>query len=461
MAIISGVKKISASNDAVFMNTIQLPTMITRQFRETEHDLDVLEIDKLSRAEINTIAFTALGDDIAAYPGIFEDRDTKVEIKTKTDTRLCTQYPTTKGKKGSLSQRRTKTAVRAALGMSGMKQICLPHSGFWITIDAIPRVDRFVLLEQLAEREIELSTDTATLIYSAPRAIYIRLLMDFVSDFIVDHTISLDENDDIMDYINVLDIDVMVLEIVKSFYTDGFSVSMACKNSTVVKGKSIACDYAISGKIDLNEVYRFDEGALSEEQIDMLSRRGSGSVTKEEQAKFIDEFTLNDSSITVVLNREENNIEIKLQQASINSYLLASDKYISELSRQVDKVLMGDENPIARKSKLENIAKDLILSKYMHFVSSISANGDTTTNIASIYDALNVIMDDEEHSGTIMKELINFLDSHVCAMTCTPSYTCPKCRKNSNGEGTRVKGFTGMIPLDILEVFTSLRSKSL
>jgi len=97
----------------------------------------------------------------------------------------------------------------------------------------------------------------------------------------------------------------------------------------------------------------------------------------------------------------------------------------------------------------------------MHFVSSISANGDTTTNIASIYDALNVIMDDEEHSGTIMKELINFLDSHVCAMTCTPSYTCPKCRKNSNGEGTRVKGFTGMIPLDILEVFTSLRSKSL
>jgi len=460
MAVISGVKKYTKKDDTVFTDSIQLPTMLASKFVATEHDLDSLKMEKLSRDSLNAIAISALGYDVAGFPGLFENRVTTDSIKVGEDE-IKTQYPTVKSKKGKLPKRRAKSAIREALGMNGVKQVVLPHSGFRITIDAIPRVDRFVLLEQLAEREIELSTDTATMIYAAPRVIYVRLLMDFISDFIIDSTLKLEEDDNVMNYINILDLDVLVLEIVKSFYTEGFAISIACKNATVVDNEDIKCGYVISGKVNLDEVYKFDENALSPEQIDILSRRGSGTVTIEDQASYIDELTLKDSSRIIKLERGDNVIEVELRQSSVEAYLIASDKYTAEITRQVDKVLMGDENPLARKSKLESIAKDLVLAKYMHFVSSVSANGNKTTDIASIYDSLSMIMDDEEHSTTVIKELVEFLDSHICAMTCTPVYTCPSCRKESVPEGGTPKGFGSMIPLDILEVFTALRSKSL
>ena len=460
MATITGVKKYTNKGDEIFADSIQLPTMLASKFIATEHDLDSLEMGNISRNSLNAIAISALGYDVAGFPGLFEDRAVTDSIKVD-KKEIKTQYPTVKSKKGKLSKRRAKSAMREALGMSGVKQVVLPHSGFRITIDAIPRVDRFVLLEQLAEREIELSTDTATMIYAAPRVIYVRLLMNFISDFIIDSTLKLEEDDDIMSYINILDLDILVLEIVKSFYTEGFAISIACKNSTVVENEDVKCNYVISGKVNLDEVYKFDENALSSEQIDILSRCSSGTVTIEDQASYIDELTLKDSSRVIKLERGDNVIEVELCQSSVETYLIASDKYTAEISKQVDKVLMGDENPLARKSKLESIAKDLVLAKYMHFVASISANGDKTTDIASIYDSLSMIMDDEEHSMTVIKELIEFLDSHICGMTCTPVYTCPSCRKESVPEGRKTKGFGSMIPLDILEVFTALRSKSL
>jgi len=461
MAPITGVKKYTKKTDEIFADTIHLPTMLASEFIATEHDLDGLSLDKLKRTSLNAMAISALGYDSANYPGLFENRKTSDFLKSKTDEEIKTTYPVAKSKKGKLAKRGAKGATRRALGMQSIKQIVLPHSGFRITVDAIPRVDRFVLLEQLAEHEIELSTDTATMIYATPRIIYVRLLMEFISEFIIDTTLNLEENDDILDYINVLDIDVLVLEIVKSFYNEGFAISIACKNSTTLDGDDVKCAYVITGKVNLNEVYKFDEDALSDEQLDILSRRGSGTVSIEEQASYMDELTLNDSSKVIKLERDENVIELELHQSTVKTYMVASDKYTSEINRQVDKVLMGDESPLARKSKLESIAKDMVLAKYMHFVSSVTVNGDKTTDISSIYDALSVIMDDDEYSATVIKELVRFLDSHICAMTCTPVYTCPSCRKVSSPNGSGVKGFGSMIPLDILEVFTALRSKSL
>jgi len=442
-------------------NLLVLPVANASKYATASKKLDELDFSKVKADKITSLGLAGTGKDILNLKGIFEGRENTSESIIDDEVEIKTSYPTIKNRKNKLSKRRMKSVASKAIGIAGVKQVPLPHSGFWITIDVVPRIDRIVLDNILASKELDIAVTTSTLIYSAPRAMYIRSIVEFLSNFIIDSTLDISDDSDILDYINVLDIDIIILEVLKLSHPKGLDIATSCRNTLSVEDDEVVCGYTISGKISLDAVYQFDYEALSEDQISILSKKTSGSVSMDDFNKYGDEFSNVERKVTNVYEIDDDEkVSITLSASSINRFLELSDTYIEELNLHVDKILMGDTSPIVRKSKLEEISKDMVLAQYIHMIDKITINGETSSELASIYNCLIILMDDTKLISKILTDIIEYTDINLMAMVCTPLYVCPNCKKdNLKDEDKPEDPFDKVVPLDILDVFTELRTK--
>ena len=121
------------------------------------------------------------------------------------------------------------------MGVGEVTQIPLWHSGFWITIRPPKSSDVINIEYELAKNVINLGRQTNTLVFSNSSVLFNKIVAEYILKHISETSLKLPADEDLLDYIDVRDLNLMVIGMIASMYPRSIPITKSCINSTVIE----------------------------------------------------------------------------------------------------------------------------------------------------------------------------------------------------------------------------------
>ena len=338
---------------------------------------------------------------------------------------------------------RARLRIRQALKLGVIFNIPLWHSGIWIRIKAPSEGDLLELYRQITSEKITLGRSSYGLLFSNNTSYASRILLDFCVDNMYESSLAIADGDNIRNYIKTPDLPVLFWGLACSIYSNGFQYTRPCISDPE------KCNHVIKEKLDLTKLLWTDSSALTQHQIQHMTKRQRGSMEPDSLKRYADEF-IRGQKKKIALSDQVN---VTLKLPTVIEYVDAGYRWISTIEENYGKALIQDDTK--RDEYLLSQGKATVMRQYAHFVDSIEVAGDVYDDSDTIEEVLNDLTASDKIRTSFMDKVANYLDESVVSLVAIPTFKCPSC----GGEQVPNKEHAHhpkLIPLDIVQTFFTL-----
>ncbi|EPU3828946.1 hypothetical protein ACVWU4_000927 [Campylobacter coli] len=387
-----------------------------------------------------------------------------------------------KHKDQKLTQARGLAALKSLLNLGEITQVPLWHSGFWVTLNTPTIKDMISLDLELTNSQVELGRQTTGLIYSNYNVIFNKIVINFIKRLIIDTSIKLDTNDDILDYINVQDLYPLVNGLISAMYPSGIKYVQRCANSfetqeeidklkertkdfDSIKDIEIhsKCEYTVQGRLDAKKLLWVNRKVLDKSMLEHMSNRRPGSVSKTQVEEYVKSLKtkLNFDNVRT-LKSEENDIDIKfiITPPSLNKYIREGEIWVEEVISAAQELYTDSDTDEDKNMKIETIVNTMALGLYGSYVNEIKIEKDgkqVEIDGDDLKTALAICSEDNKIYYQFEQTIKSVLEESAIAIVGMPTFICPKCQKDITGDNKlNNKWFKEIIPLNMLVPFFHL-----
>ena len=347
-----------------------------------------------------------------------------------------------------------------ALGIGEYVEVPLYHSGFWITLRP-PKQSEIITLEtNLANLTVSLGRDTTSIVYSNYSVIANRHIVEFIKDHIYKSSLKLKEDDDILNYINVQDLQSMVLGLVISMYPNGIDLIRPCTNASVVDENGMPkCDYVATVKVDPKKLLFVNRKALPNNCLETLSKKLPNSVTTDEILEYQNSIAqLAPKDVTFKTDNDKE-VTITFKTPMLAKYIVSGESWVQNIITKTEELFTDSDTKESKNKKVEDMLSTYLLGIYNTFVYKISTANDgvvhTVTDETTIDNILEVMSTDRTMLTEYVDKVAEFITNAAIAVVGIPTYECPKC-KAIQEDSKANEDLRSIIPLNMVENFFDL-----
>ena len=282
--------------------------------------------------------------------------------------------------------------------------------------------------------------------------------MDFIKDHIQNSSLKLSPEDDILDYINIQDLQPLVLGVIISMYPKGAPITRSCVNTIVLDDDNVPkCDYSIRGVLDPKKLLFVNRKALSSEHINQMIKRLPNSVTIDDVKNY--QLTLDrikPHKIEFNTEAEDVKINLTISLPSIKEYITAGEEWVNDIIYKSEELFTDADNQEAKDKKVDEMLSTFVLGLYSTFITEIENvnEGKKVVDKATIINLLELFSGDRVILKDYIPKITKFITDTAVAIVATPTFVCPKC--NANQAVSENPAFKELIPLNIIESFFDL-----
>lgn len=426
-------------------------------------DRDLTE-EELLDLNNNKTKYSELAEKLKTYKdygSILKKRNSSIEMMkfNKDNKPVVNTYPYGNGTIGinSIGLKKSNAtdnimAFKAALRGTSIKAVNLLHSGFTIFITPPSLQDMIILEQELHREEITVAKDTATLVNSTKRAYLVDNIATFIHGLIAKHTLALPNNEEIMNYISVLDYDIILAAILSGSSGSSIRLSYKCANNyNYGEDGSPVCDKEYDVEVNLDKMLFIEENYLPQDSIKLLGYKDVNVVSVpevEEYKRRLNERVKSKDSYTV------GNMTFKFKVPSISEFTISSLEYIASIKEKVTRSIVSDndykDNVLIRK--LLNLSK---LADVASAIESMAIMTDDGVYELTKQDLIRQQLDDmgnDELIEEVYQRVLDYLESYTVAKIAYPVSYCSTCRANGKDKpvGTDLHNLT---PINMLGFF--------
>lgn len=337
----------------------------------------------------------------------------------------------------NLTGERAVQWVRAQVGLGGIIQVPLWHSGFWVSIKGPNESDLLALNDALTEDKNELGRAAYGLAFSTSTVFMVKRVTDFIMDHLFES--SLKDVADPRPFISSLDMNILVWGMACAIWRNGFKYSKATVKPTGEPGD------VITALLALPRLFWIDNSAFSDWQKSHMASRNGRNMPIDSIEKYRREFT-SFGGREIVLS-EELDIKMSLKVPNIIEYIDAGQKWVNNIISRVDDAMGVGNDDGRRQQRVANFAKASGLRQYSHWIETIIIKGRPFRDVPTIENILDDISSIEECRTNYFTEIIKFINDSTNAIVALPSI---------DGEDIPMPRFPHLIPIDSLSTFFTL-----
>lgn len=352
------------------------------------------------------------------------------------------------------------------MGKGETVNIPLWHSGFRIVVTPFTTADMITLDSKINQDVINLGRESMGYVLSNDFLIFNKNFLDILYDHIESTTLDIDiTEEDIFEYISILDLNIIYLSVITSLYNDGMDITTVCKEtSTIVDGKPV-CNFSVSGKLDPSKLLWVDYDRLNKLMIKQMSTFNNKRISKVDVKKYQEE-VFKYSSDSKVLPIETPNMDIKTEYVfkipTIREYLTDGDEWLVEMTDNINTSLTKDKSPDERNAIVNAVKNLQILGTYSSYLDRISIGDKDIKERQYLLKAMinrDKSPKAKEDILKTMRAIAKYIEDSSLAIVAIPSYTCPVCEKEQNVTITSRLDY--FIPIEVSTLFFELNAQHL
>ena len=356
--------------------------------------------------------------------------------------------------KGEISGPAALLSFSNLLGIGGITQIPLYHSGFWITLDIISEVDIIGLEVKLGHSLIRLGRDTNGMVFGNSDVIYNDIILDFILEKTISTSVAIDNVNQLRKMIRIQDLHILILGLVDAMSPKGIDVIMGCSNATTDEvdenGNSKACDFVFNAKLNPKTLLWIAKDILTEEQKTHMNKRARDAVSIAEVEYYCRNLEcIQEKDFNV--EKDDNVLFVmRLKTPVIDEHIEQGNAWVDNTIATVDEFIGEGGDDTSRAIKVSEITKATILNTYIHYIVEIRYEGAIIRDRKTISEMLDKISVNKEIYKATMDIISKFIKESIVAMVGTPAYTCPACNHSEDGPN---EVFKEVIPINITSSF--------
>lgn len=339
-------------------------------------------------------------------------------------------------------------------------QVPLWHSGFWITLRPPKQKDFIILEQEIADTHIKIGRETATLAYSNYTVIVTRVLVNFIAQHITETTVKLDnDDDDIFNYINVQDLNTIVLGILSAIFPKGLEYAKTCKNNLQEEDGYSTCNNIIKATLDPKKLLFVNRKALTKEMLDHMSKRRPYTMSLDSVKEYQRGIA---SLITKDVELLDGKVKIQIENPSIARYIDVGEKWVDALIAETEKLVEEGADISAKNIKINTLISTILMGVYNAYAKSVTTtdDGKVHTDQFNIDSMLDILSEVGDTIGPFIKAVNEYISDSAIAIVGTPAYECPNCKESDKDPITSKYGFDNIIPLNMTHLFFVLSGSS-
>ena len=379
------------------------------------------------------------------------DTDFTNEIKYG-DKELNLRHINFKQTTGVISGATAVARITSLMGVGEITQVPLWHSGFWITIRPPKSADVINIEYELSKNVINLGRQTNTLVFSNSSVLFNKIITEFILKHITETSLKLPADEDILDYIDVRDLNLLVIGMITSMYPRSIPITKSCINSTIIEDDKPKCSFTVQGKLDPKKMIVKDNKRITKEMKEHMSNRTPNSVTVDAVKEYQRLLNLNNDDILKVIYNE-NEIVMTLQNPNLKNYIKNGELWINNIISSAEELFTESDTELIKNSKVSDILKSVIFGIYNTYIAKLETNGVSVIDNETITSILDNISNNKDGYNVYIKAIKKFISNTNIALVATPNYECPECSKLQNEEDGP---FKELVPLNIIESFFHL-----
>jgi hypothetical protein len=363
-------------------------------------------------------------------------------------------YPNYKRLTGNVKGATAVFRVLKHLGLGGVHQTPLYHSGFWVSFNPPSEASLLELNRIMLTDKIKLGRSTYGLVFSNLSVYQQERLLDFCLAHVYTCSVKSEGSTlNLKTLIKLPDLPILFWGLVCSIYSRGFVYEQACIASPST------CKQVNVEKIDPSLLFKADVSNLTPWQKLHMSFSDSKSRDISEVKKYQEEFTRGlDENITIDV--PEGPIQFTLTMPSAVEFIKAGKDWVSGIVEEVEKQLGIDADPNEKEQHIFKYAQASSLRQYEHMVKSFKFDDKIIDDKETLADLLSKLSSDDNIRQTLIERISKYIAHNTIALIGIPDFKCPSCQKNQVDDHGYDK-HTSLIPLDVIQVFLDLLTQRL
>ena len=322
--------------------------------------------------------------------------------------------------------------IRSVTRIGKNIQAPLWNTGIRVTILVPPVNEIYELKKKLRDLNIESDIETGGLLFSNKKIKLYTEITTFISSYIMDTTLAVPEDKTLFDFVNVVDIALLIVGTSLSFYPNGNYVTVACTNTTKIINQVPKCNFVANSKVDTKELVKIDNSRITDTMLEIINRRNSGSVTVADLETYRKEFINNNDFFKIIVPYETSDLVFNLAIPDINTFIRRGNVWYDDLVAKLYNV--GQMNLETKKNEIDKIIELSVLGVYNSYVISVEIEGELFTDEETIDSLLNEVSQDNYLYNIYLKHIMNFISYITIANIGTNNYLCPLCKTKQKQE---------------------------
>ena len=323
--------------------------------------------------------------------------------------------------------------LKQASGLGSHVNIALWHSGFYVTIEPMTDEEIIKLELELTNELFRVGKQTHTLIYSNYSILFAEVILKYFKSKIIASSLALEEDQDILDYIHINDINTIATNMAVSMYPNGFNAIIPCTNSAVIENGKPKCTNTKNVKLDLSLLQWEDLTKLTPKHIQQMNKTNPNTVKIEEVIEY--QKTLPNSGEVVESFKlpyptgDEVDIRVHIQAPNVSYYLEAGRDFITSLREAANKIVQESKQLKKPEEAEEILLRTYYLQLYIHYIRSIKIEEATLTTIPEIKEGLNTLVSNEDIREKLLNAIKDYIDNSFVSIVGIPNYICERCKQ--------------------------------
>lgn len=342
--------------------------------------------------------------------------------------------------------------IRNELGMGGLVQIPLWHSGIWLTLRTPSDKALLELERRISADKIDLGRRSNGMVFSSTEVYATTHITDFVLEHLHTTNVEAYTPELLKSLIRVTDIPQMAWGILLAIYPKGYPLTQPCI------ADPDKCDHIIEQLINIGRISWVDTTKLTPRQCKHMSAR----VAKWSAEKIMDyqqEFIFG-ANANIPLN---DRISIRLHVPSLQQAQESGYAWVDGITTTTQKAFNLRLKEDEREGYIREQALLTGLRQYSHWIGSVvNASEDGEEEVIAdaevLDDIIETICASEELTDKVYRAILNYIDGCTISLIALPRYKCPACQKEPSPEYLK---HPHLIPLDVIYVFFILRVQKL
>lgn len=351
----------------------------------------------------------------------------------------------------NLKGERAVIRMMSHLGLGGLFQVPLWHTGIWVTLKPPTESEIVELNRIMAADKIQYGRFTYGLAFANMSSFTVARLVDFVIDHIYDTTAKTDELpiNELKKIVPPQDYPSLLWGLVCTMYPNGFQYRRACSSDPE------KCNHVLEETLNVSKLQWTNVNALTDWQKTHMAGRQPKSKDKASILRYKEELKRLQNTTFSIGEENSNSVTFVVGTPSIADYIEAGQRWIGEITEIVERAL-GVENKDEERNKfIRRHSQASAMRNLMHWIRSIEMGSNTIDDRETIESTLNVLSGDDDIRKKYNEAIIDYINKSTISIIGIPVYDCPGCKTTQETKLTS-EDFKNIIPLDVMQLFFAL-----